>query len=83
MTLKNIEAIAKIAAFMSAAAIGLVGLGVIETVKLNKQLKKWAHAQGELAPSLEESIETDKMLLKYIEEEIKPLKPKTIGEDIL
>lgn len=39
MNLKNIEATAKIAAFMSAAAIGLVGLGVIETVKLNKQLK--------------------------------------------
>lgn len=79
MTLKNIEATAKIAAFMSAAAIGLVGLGVIETVKLNKQLKKWARAQGELAPSLEESIETDKMLI----EEIKSLKAKAVGKDIL
>lgn len=79
MNLKNIEATAKIAAFMSAAAIGLMGLGAIETVKLKKLLIKWARAQGELAPSLEESIETDKMLI----EEIKALKAKTVGEDIL
>lgn len=70
MDLKKIEAIAKAAAFISAAAIGFVGLGIIETVKLKRLLLQWARSQGRLSVQLEESIDTDKKLLASYEQMI-------------